>query len=288
MTTKIIGNQIDAATRAIVTAMDVTEQINLPDLNTSQRDALGTPAFGTLVYNTTEDKAQIYLQDAASGAAGWASVGGGGPAVGENSIIRTNGTTISENVTVGPTANGGVEFTNGFTAGPVTVANGFTVTVENGATWMVMGTNDQTVISSTDITTDKLTATGTFHFSETKEIVKYYSSAGNQTHSFNDGNLIYMRRTGGGDYTLNLTNVQFEQSGYGLTIVNANDGASGACNNLQVNGVDQTVIWSGCAPPSKGGTHLIQSFSWINTSYDGQPVGQNFIIFGASSDYSTS
>ena len=289
MTTKIIGNQVDAATRAIVTAMDVTEQINLPDLNTSQRDALGTPAFGTLVYNTTEDKAQIYLQDAASGAAGWASVGGGGPAVGENSIIRTNGTTISENVTVGPTANGGVEFTNGFTAGPVTVANGFTVTVENGATWMVMGTNDQTVISSTDITTDKLTATGTFHFSETKEIVKYYSSASSsQNHSFNDGNLIYMRRTGGGDYTLNLTNVQLEQAGYGLTIVNANDGAVGACNNLQINGVDQAVIWAGGGAPTMAGTHLIQSFAWINTSYDGQPVAQNFIIFASSSDYSTS
>ena len=99
-----------------------------------------------------------------------------------------------------------------------------------------MGTNDQTVISSTDITTDKLTATGTFHFSETKEIVKYYSSASSsQNHSFNDGNLIYMRRTGGGDYTLNLTNVQLEQAGYGLTIVNANDGAVGACNNLQIN-----------------------------------------------------
>ena len=36
-------------------------------------------------------------------------VGGGGPSVGENSIIRTNGTNIEENITVGPSFNGGVE-----------------------------------------------------------------------------------------------------------------------------------------------------------------------------------
>ena len=55
MSTKIIGNQIDAATRAIIEALDVTEQINLPALNQTAINALGTPAYGTLVYNTTED-----------------------------------------------------------------------------------------------------------------------------------------------------------------------------------------------------------------------------------------
>ena len=137
MTTKIIGNQIDAATRAIVTALDVTEQINLPDLNQSQVNALGTPAFGTIVYNTTEDEAQIYKADASQGLPGWNSVGGGGPSVGENSIIRTNGTFIAENLTVGNVANGGDEFTNGFTFGDVSINNGYTVTVENGASWTV-------------------------------------------------------------------------------------------------------------------------------------------------------
>ena len=129
MTTKIIGNQIDAVTRAIITALDVTEQINLPDLNQTQVNSLGTPAFGTLVYNTTEDQAQIYLQDAQSGNPGWASVGGGGPSVGENSIIRTNGTTIGENLTIGPVANGGLEFKNGFSACPITIAKGPAATI---------------------------------------------------------------------------------------------------------------------------------------------------------------
>ena len=145
MSTKIIGNQIDATTRAIMEALQVTEQINLPSLNQSQVNALGTPAYGTLVYNTTEDMAQIYKQDAAQGVPGWDDVGGGGPSVGEDSIIRTNGTTIGETLTVGPSANGGVEFTNGFSAGPISIANGNTVTVENGAQWFVLGGEDNDV-----------------------------------------------------------------------------------------------------------------------------------------------
>ena len=145
MSTKIIGNQIDATTRAIMEALQVTEQINLPALNQAAVEALGTPAYGTLVYNTTEDMAQIYKADAAQGVPGWGDVGGGGPSVGEDSIIRTNGTTIGETLTVGPSANGGVEFTNGFSAGPIQIANGNTVTVENGAQWFILGGEDNDV-----------------------------------------------------------------------------------------------------------------------------------------------
>ena len=145
MSTKIIGNQIDATTRAIMEALQVTEQINLPSLNQAAVDALGTPAYGTLVYNTTEDMAQIYKADAAQGVPGWDDVGGGGPSVGEDSIIRTNGTTIGETLTVGPSANGGVEFTNGFSAGPINIANGNTVTVENGAQRFILGGEDNDV-----------------------------------------------------------------------------------------------------------------------------------------------
>ena len=70
MSTLINGNNINATTRGLVEAWSVTEQINLPPLNQSQVTALGTPAFGTVVYNTTEDMAQIYKQDAAQGKPG--------------------------------------------------------------------------------------------------------------------------------------------------------------------------------------------------------------------------
>ncbi|BCU94695.1 MAG: hypothetical protein CM15mV6_0510 [uncultured marine virus] len=65
MSTKINGNQIDAATRAIITALTVTEQINLPSLTQTAINGLAYLPLGTLVYNATEDMAQIYLQDAA-------------------------------------------------------------------------------------------------------------------------------------------------------------------------------------------------------------------------------
>ena len=60
MSTQINGNNIQATTRGLVEAWSITEQLNLPPLNQSAINALGTPAFGTLVYNTTEDMAVSY------------------------------------------------------------------------------------------------------------------------------------------------------------------------------------------------------------------------------------
>ena len=51
------------------------------------------------------------------------------PSLGTASIIRTNALTISENITIPSTSNG-------MSAGPITIADGFTVTV-NG-TWSIV------------------------------------------------------------------------------------------------------------------------------------------------------
>jgi len=53
----------------------------------------------------------------------------GGASLGAASIIRTNANTISENITI--PAN-----TNGMTAGPVTIADGYTVTLTG--TWSIV------------------------------------------------------------------------------------------------------------------------------------------------------
>ena len=53
----------------------------------------------------------------------------GGPSLGTASILRTNANTISENITI--PAN-----TNGMTAGPVTIADGYTVTLTG--TWSIV------------------------------------------------------------------------------------------------------------------------------------------------------
>lgn len=136
---RISGNQISTATEAIISTLSFlnTDSVfRLPSGTTAQRPS--GPSVGTIRFNTTDDNAEIYVADAGAGSAGWTTVAGGGPSLGEESIIRTNDATIGENITVGPTANSGTEFSNGFTAGPVEIQNGFTVTVENGASWSII------------------------------------------------------------------------------------------------------------------------------------------------------
>ena len=78
-------------------------------------------SVGTIRFNTDNDAAEIYKADDGTGSAGWASISGGGPAVGTDSVIRTNAATIAENITIGPIA----------------INNGFTVTIENNAAWSI-------------------------------------------------------------------------------------------------------------------------------------------------------
>mgnify|MGYP001178667903 CR=1 FL=1 len=284
MSTKIIGNQIDATTRAIMEALQVTEQINLPNLNQTQVTALGTPAYGTLVYNNTEDMAQIYKQDAAQGVPGWTDVGGGGPSVGENSIIRTNGPTISENLTVGPTANGGVEFTNGFSAGPITIANGYTVTIENGASWNIIGGDDMALMEVADIITGDFASSGILEYSETRENITFYNSSGGVTHDFNNNNTIWVNKTGGGNWTLTLNNLPTESAGYGITVIIEDGGGSGIPSSLTINGQGTTIQWvGGSAPGHSGGEICVVSFSIIKKA----PTGQNvtYTVLGSGANY---
>ena len=69
------------------------------------------------------------LKTNGSGVLSWGPAGG--PSLGTNAIIRTNGKTISENITFAGTENG-------MSAGPVTISNGYTVTVTSGSTWTIV------------------------------------------------------------------------------------------------------------------------------------------------------
>lgn len=135
---RISGNQISTSTEAIITTLSFLNQnsiFRLPSGTTAQRPT-GVSA-GTMRFNTDLDAAEVYKADDGTGSPGWAGVSGGGPSLGEDSIIRTNHDTIEENITIGPTANNGDEYTNGMSAGPITIASGYTVTVENGAAWSI-------------------------------------------------------------------------------------------------------------------------------------------------------
>ena len=54
----------------------------------------------------------------------------GGPSLGTASIVRTNSATISENITI--------DNCNGMSAGPVTIADGYVVTIGNSGTWSIV------------------------------------------------------------------------------------------------------------------------------------------------------
>ena len=137
--TKISGNQIADSTAAIITTLSFLNQTSVFRLPAgTQANRPTGVSVGTLRFNTDIDAAEIYKADNGTGSAGWASVAGGGPSLGDDSIIRTNNDTISENITVGPTANGDDKFTNGMSAGPIEIANGYTVTVESGASWSIV------------------------------------------------------------------------------------------------------------------------------------------------------
>ena len=136
---RISGNQISTSTEAIITTLSFLNSnsvFRLPSGNIAQRP-VGVVA-GTLRYNSEIDNAEIYVNDIGDGTAGWAPVAGGGPSIGEDSVIRCNPSTIAENLTVGPVANNDAKYTNGFTAGPITIQSGYTVTIENNAAWSVI------------------------------------------------------------------------------------------------------------------------------------------------------
>lgn len=283
MSTKIIGNQIDAATRAIVTALSVTEQLNLPELNQAAVNALGTPAYGTLVYNSTEDEAQIWKQDV-SGSPGWDSVGGGGPSVGENSIIRTNGTTISENLTVGPTANGGVEFTNGFTAAPITIANGYTVTIESGATWTIIGPDEDLTayryFNNIGVNEHlRLIPGSTLEFGQTKESFVGFGKGGSVTLDHSQGTIFITTNPSGynGNFSININNVP-AVGGFVYTaqIIIKQVNGTGTVNDVNINGQNTTTMYA--SPPSSGsGWDVINYFFFVE--------GEDWIVFGNQVSY---
>ena len=138
---RISGNQIADSTQAIITTLsflNTNSVFRLPAGTTGQRPT--GVSLGTLRFNTSLDSAEVYKADAdGQGNPGWTSVGGGGPNVGNDSIIRTNGHILTENVTIRPSQ--GDEFRAGFTASPVggfEIANGITVTMESNGSWVIL------------------------------------------------------------------------------------------------------------------------------------------------------
>jgi len=116
-TKKITGTNLLAG---YVSKNSATGAASMPTGTTAQRPS---GAVGMFRHNSTLDKFEGYNDGA------WGELGGGGPSLGTDSIIRVNNLTISEDITIPSTSNG-------MSAGPITIADGFTVTV-NG-TWSII------------------------------------------------------------------------------------------------------------------------------------------------------
>ena len=142
--TKINGNNIDTTTEALIKILQLSgngSYLEIPKYanQAAITTALPSPAYGSIVYNTEEDAAQIYVADAAQGNPGWTSVGGGGASLGEKSIVRTNANVITENINIGGTTNPDPEYANAFSCGPITINAGFTVAIDNTYEWTIFG-----------------------------------------------------------------------------------------------------------------------------------------------------
>lgn len=136
--TRISGNQISTTTSAIINTLsfaNTTSILQLPIGTTAQRPTGVT--YGTIRFNTTLDSVEVYKSDSdGQGTDGWGSVGGGGPSRGRDSIVRTNRNYINENLTIGPSQ--GEQYANGVSAGPVTIQNGYTVTIDTNGSWSIV------------------------------------------------------------------------------------------------------------------------------------------------------
>ncbi len=161
----------DTTTDSVVISLDVVVQVNGTDFNitgtalvftstvatgiqinviyTGLTIAVGVPADNTItnakLANNAVDSAELvagsvdlaHLSATGTPSASLALKGdyswgtAGGPSLGTNAIIRTNGKTIAENITFAGTENG-------MTAGPITINSGYTVTVTSGSTWTIV------------------------------------------------------------------------------------------------------------------------------------------------------
>lgn len=124
MAIKIQGTIVVDDTRNIANANSAVftgnSSIKLPSGDSDQRP--DSPVDGMIRYNTEEETFEGYS------AGDWGSIGGGAEAGG---AIHVNSTIADKSYTIA--AN-----TNGFSVGPVTVANGVSIVISNNQRWVII------------------------------------------------------------------------------------------------------------------------------------------------------
>ena len=137
-----------------------------------------------------------------------------------------------------------------------------------------------------DITCEDVRSTGLLHFSETKESIKYYPNySGTVTHDFNEHNVLYVTRNGGGNYNLYVNNIpNGDGHGFGITVINENAGAAGIPTTLYLNGVNTPIQWAG-GEPSMSSKICVISFAIIDKVPTGASDDEEFTVLGSGGNY---
>lgn len=120
------GTGATTAATALVTLGERTSNtgsILAPVGTTAQRDA--SPAAGYLRYNTTTISFEGY------NGTNWTPVGGAAKGGGTDDVFYENSATINTSYTISTNKNA-------MSAGPITIANGVTVTIPDGSTWSII------------------------------------------------------------------------------------------------------------------------------------------------------
>jgi len=132
------GDVVSAADGAMTIQTDAVDIAMLSATGTASNTTFlrGDNAWATAGSTSASDLTSGTLPDArfpstlpAVSGANLTGITAGGPSLGTNSIIRTNAQTISENITIPST-------TNGMSAGPITIADTKTVTVNGN--WSIV------------------------------------------------------------------------------------------------------------------------------------------------------
>jgi hypothetical protein len=113
---------INSPTPLITLDANGTDAIRVPRGTTAQRPA---GADGYIRVNTTLQRFEGYINGI------WGLLGGGAVGGGTDQIFYENGQTVNSNYTI-------TTGKNAMTAGPITIADGVTVTVPDGSTWTIV------------------------------------------------------------------------------------------------------------------------------------------------------
>ena len=117
----VLGSGLVSNGTEFISTDSSTAALLMPAGTTSERP--GAPENGMFRYNTEDGKFEGYANSE------WGPIGGGGTEGGGAILINTDTVTESYDFPVG---------TNGFSVGPITVADGISVTVADGQRWVVI------------------------------------------------------------------------------------------------------------------------------------------------------